>query len=97
MSENGEVPQYPMPNKPPVKTSQIGCWIGWIGPLVAILPLVMGFVGSLTCPQPANEGNCAAAAAPWLMFLSIPFGFILGLVGLVIFIVGKTSEKKQNK
>ena len=89
--------QPPTSNTPkePVKTSQIGCWIGWAGPVIAFLPLVFGFIGSIGCPQPANEGNCAAAAAPWLMFLSIPFGFILGLVGVVIFFIGKNSERKQ--
>lgn len=81
--------------KPPVRTSQVGCWISWIGPVVAFLPLVFGFLGSFTCPQPANEGNCAAAAAPWLMFFSVPFGFILGLVGLIIYTVSKVSENKQ--
>ncbi|MEN9692752.1 MAG: hypothetical protein RLZZ330_396 [Actinomycetota bacterium] len=92
MSEQPPISKAP---KEPVKTSQIGCWIGWVGPVIAVLPLFFGMIGSIGCPQPANEGNCAAAAAPWLMFFTIPLGFIMGLAGLIIFTVSKISENKQ--
>ncbi|MEY2672726.1 MAG: hypothetical protein RLZZ508_603 [Actinomycetota bacterium] len=85
----GQVP----PSNAPDQTAKAGCWVGWIGLLIGIAPMIIGLIGSIPCGPSANEGNCPAAAAPWLLFLSIPFGLIVGVVGIVIYIVAKTKKK----
>jgi hypothetical protein len=82
------------PNYPPQKKStNPGCIVGFVALAIAISPILIGIFGSIGCPQPANEGNCAAAAAPWLMFLSIPVGFIMGVVGIIIYFVENKKKK----
>jgi hypothetical protein len=64
-----------------------GCFVGFVALAIAIAPIVLGLLGSITCPQPANEGNCAAAAAPWFLFFTLPFGFILGIISIVLYFI----------
>jgi hypothetical protein len=70
-----------------------GCFVGFVALAIAIAPIVLGLLGSITCPQPANEGNCAAAAAPWLLFFTLPFGFILGIISIVIYFIEARKRK----
>ena len=77
--------------KPPANP---GCILMLVAVAVALAPLVIGFFGSLTCPQPANEGNCGAAAAPWLLFFSVPMGGLLLIIGLVVAAVEANKRAK---
>lgn len=61
--------------------------IASMGPLVAFSPFIIGALGSMTVSGSCNEGNCAWAALPWLMFLTIPVGFVLYCVALFMFLV----------
>ncbi len=94
MSENDlSTPSGDVPSVPKDPTENAGCWVGWIGLFIGIAPIVFGLIGSIACGPSANESNCAAAAAPWLLFFSIPAGIVTGVVGIVIYIVAKTKKK----
>lgn len=73
-----------------------GGWIVmWIGAAIVFAPMIISAIGtSLFCGANANEGNCGFAALPWLMFLSVPFGGILFIVG---WIIGITESNKQSR
>lgn len=79
---------------------------GWIllisAVVVAVSPILLALVLiPLTCGgfSGANEGNCAAGALPWFLFLSIPFGILLALIGAIVLAVGtrqkSVAERKQ--
>lgn len=70
-----------------------GCFVGFVALAIAFSPIVIGLLGSLACPQPANEGNCAAAAAPWFIFFTFPAGFILGIISIVIYFIEARKRK----
>lgn len=90
---NQDIPPSETPNIPADPTANAGCWVGWIGLLIGIAPILIGSIGSIACGPSANEGNCAAAAAPWLLFLSIPAGIVTGVIGIVMYTVAKTKKK----
>lgn len=64
-----------------------------LSPLLAVAPFLAGALLSLVfCGADANEGNCAWAALPWFMFITIPVGALMFLAGLVIFIVSLAKK-----
>ncbi len=70
------------------------------GPIIALAPAVLALVLVQFCPggaSGANEGNCGAAALPWLLFLSIPFGILLVLVGAILMIVAAATSSSTPK
>ena len=54
-----------------------------IGPSVAFAPAIIGIIGSSLTPG-CNESNCYWGALPWATFLTLPIGFIIMIVGLVM-------------
>lgn len=58
-----------------------------LSPLVGFSPFIIGGLGSLLTPNCTNEANCGWAALPWLMFATVPAGFVLFLLGLVRFLI----------
>jgi hypothetical protein len=64
-----------------------------LSPLLAVSPFLAGALLSLAfCGPDANEGNCSWAALPWLMFLTIPVGGLMFIIGLVILIVSLAKK-----
>lgn len=64
--------------KKPFWSVKTGALAMLVSPLVAIAPYVAGaFLSVVFCGPDANEGNCASAALPWLMFFTIPFGILM--------------------
>lgn len=57
----------------------------------AFSPVIVGLVGgSLTelfTDETCNEANCIWAALPWLTFYTVPIGFTLLLIFLIIIII----------
>lgn len=64
-----------------------------LAPLFALAPFILGaFMSAIFCGPDANEGNCAWAALPWFMFITIPVGALMFLAGLVILIVSLAKK-----
>jgi len=64
----------------------------FIAPAVAFAPAIIGGIGSSLTPG-CNEGNCYWGALPWATFLTLPIGFIIMIVGLVM--LGAASRTKN--
>lgn len=60
-----------------------GSWMAGSGCLFAILPIMIALIGSLvTGGNPWSEGS-GTGSVIWLMFLTLPIGAIVFIVGLV--------------
>jgi hypothetical protein len=60
------------------------------GLIFAISPILLAFITSLFQGGSMwDEGN-GTGAYIWLMFLTLPVGFLLVLIGLVMMVVSKT-------
>ncbi|MBC7463154.1 MAG: hypothetical protein H7227_02720 [Actinobacteria bacterium] len=71
--------------------SMIGCTILGFTPLV--VALVVGIFGG---KDVMNEAT-GSGAWLWLMYISLPLGFILGIIGFIIFLVGLFKAKPKKK
>jgi hypothetical protein len=60
------------------------------GFLVAVSPIALSFVTSLFQGGSMWNENSGTGAYMWLLFLSLPVGFFLILIGLVMMVVRRT-------
>jgi hypothetical protein len=60
------------------------------GFLVAVSPIALAFVTSLFQGGSMWNENSGTGAYMWLLFLSLPVGFFLILIGLVMMVVRRT-------
>ena len=64
-----------------------------LAPLLAVGPLLVGAAGAAVfCGSGANEANCGFAVVPWLMYLTLPAGALMFIVGLVILLVSLAKK-----
>ena len=54
-------------------------------------PLIIGIAGAwfieMRTGQPCHEGNCAWGALPWLTLITMPIGFFLFVVLMIILLL----------
>ena len=72
-------PPPPPPPPPGQKKRRSPLVLG--GMIFAISPLLFSLVASIFVDNAFNEST-ALGATPWLMFLTLPIGFVLVIVGL---------------
>ena len=60
------------------------------GFLVAVSPIALSFVTSLFQGGSMWDESSGTGAYMWLLFLSLPVGFFLILIGLVMMVVRRT-------
>ena len=64
---------------------------------IAFSPAIIAAIMVNTCPggwSGANEGNCGWAALPWFLIISVPFGILTFLAGLIVLIYGSSRKAK---
>ncbi len=61
------------------------------GPIIGFLPLVIGMIGSAFIPN-CNESNCSWATVPWFCFLTLPAGFVIFVVGFILWANSKNQQ-----
>ena len=99
--ENPELPKFedPMANQTPSSGSGSGKAGGYTmgcGALIAFFPLILAFFSTAPGANMWSEGDSnSGGAALWLMMLTVPLGFIVGIVGLVIYLVGSSKRNKN--
>ena len=64
------------------------------GVVFAFLPLIVTLVASLFVDDAFNEGTSSFGALPWLMFLTIPTGGVIVLIGLIIVAANMGRSKR---
>ncbi|MGA0117210.1 MAG: hypothetical protein ACO3JF_02345 [Ilumatobacteraceae bacterium] len=88
------------PPPPPQNTShkpigrKIGCLVSIAGVLLAFSPLlILAAALPFADLDGMNEANSSLAVLPWLLYFSLPFGLIIVLVGLIIWLVAMRAKK----
>ena len=82
MSSENVLPSFPPPPPPPQvgqKKRRSPLVLG--GMIFAISPLLFSLVASMFVDDAFNEST-ALGSTPWLMFLTLPIGFVIVIVGL---------------
>jgi hypothetical protein len=85
MSGENALPGFPPPPPPPPppsgqKKRRSPLVLG--GVIFGISPLLFSLVASIFVDNAFNEST-ALGSTPWLMFLTMPIGFVIVMVGLV--------------
>jgi hypothetical protein len=65
-----------------------------VGLVIGIFPLVLALPLSIGCQDPSNESSCAGAVAYSFSTLTLPLGFLVSMVGLVLWLVGSGRKPK---
>lgn len=82
-----------------LRSRSLGAILLIAAPIIAFSPLVLTLIMLPFCPggsSGANEGNCGAAALPWFLIVSVPFGILMALVGLIALVV-RAVRKSGNE
>ncbi len=79
MSGENTFPSPPPP--PPSRQKKRRSPLVLGGMIFAISPLLFSLVASIFVDDAFNEST-ALGSAPWLMFLTLPIGFVIVIVGL---------------
>jgi len=73
-------------------------WLIFIG-FFSLSPLIIGIIGAWFIEwktgQPCHEGNCSWGALPWLTLMTMPIGFLLFGIILIIFLLDLRALNKQ--
>jgi hypothetical protein len=78
------------------KQKKVGRVILWIAPAVAFAPAIIGGIGSSVIPN-CNESNCYFGALPWATFLTVPIGFVILIVGLIMRVTARETKDPESK
>ena len=64
------------------------------GLVVGLFPLVLSPLFSIGCDNPFDESACAGAVYLWYLLVTLPLGFVVSMVGLVLWLVGSGRKPK---
>ena len=65
------------------------------GALVGVLPLLVAIItGVITGYSPFSEGS-GSGAVLWLLFITVPTGFVIGAVGVFYIITGLVKYRGE--
>ena len=83
MSGENALPSFPPPPPPPPPSGQKKLRSPLVlgGVIFGISPLLFSLVASIFVEDALNEST-ALGTVPWLMFLTLPIGFVMVIVGL---------------
>lgn len=83
MSDENSFSSFPPPPPPPPQSSQKKRRSSLVlgGMIFAISPFLFSLVASIFVDDALNEST-ALGSTPWLMFLTLPIGVVIVIVGL---------------
>jgi hypothetical protein len=96
-----ELPKYegPVANHTPSTgsgSSKAGGYTMGCGVLIVFFPLILAFFSTAPSANMWSEGDSnSGGSALWLMMLTIPLGFIVGIVGLAMYLVGSSKRNRK--
>ena len=95
MSGENALPRFPPPPPPPPPSGQKKRRSPLVlgGVIFGISPLLFSLVASIFVDNAFNEST-ALGSTPWLMFLTLPIGFVIVIVGLA---TGTRNMGNQNR
>jgi hypothetical protein len=65
------------------------------GLVVGLFPLVLSALFSIGCDNPFDESACSGAVYLWYLLVTLPLGFVVSMVGLVLWLVGSGRKPKE--
>jgi len=68
-----------------------------IAPSIAFAPIVIGMIGGLLTPGGYNEGPGPWAVLPWATFFTVPIGFVILIVGLIVRVTARETKDPESK
>ncbi len=93
---SNEIPEQPN-NRPGRATLITGAIIMGCGFLIAFSPLAIAYFSTAPGANMWSESDPnSGGSAIWLMIITLPAGFVVGIIGLIISIIGAVKSKKQN-
>jgi hypothetical protein len=64
------------------------------GLVIALFPLLLSVLFSIGCENLFDESACSGAVVLWYLLVTLPLGFVVSMVGLVLWIVGSGRKPK---
>jgi uncharacterized membrane protein len=64
------------------------------GLVIGLLPLLLSALFSIGCENPFDESACSGAVVLWYLLVTLPLGFLVSIVGLVLWLVGSGRKPK---
>ena len=95
MSDENALPSFPPPPPPPPPSRQKKRRSPLVlgGMIFGISPLLFSLVASIFVDNAFNEST-ALGSTPWLMFLTLPIGFVMVIVGLATRTRNATNRRR---
>jgi hypothetical protein len=92
MSDENALPSFPPPPPAPSGQKKRRSPLVLGGVIFGISPLLLSLVASIFVDDALNEST-ALGSTPWLMFLTLPIGFVIVIVGLATGARNVTNKK----
>jgi cytochrome bd-type quinol oxidase subunit 1 len=64
------------------------------GLVIGLFPLLLSALFSIGCENPFDESACSGAVVLWYLLVTLPLGFLVSIVGLVLWLVGSGRKPK---
>ncbi len=64
------------------------------GLVVGLFPLLLSVLFSIGCENLFDQSACSGAVALWYLLVTLPLGFLVSMVGLVLWLVGSGRKPK---
>jgi len=104
MTEEQQIPEPPKSEDPMVNhtpssgsdSAKAGGYTLGCGALIAFFPMIIAWFETAPGANMWSEGDSnSGGAVLWLMMLTVPIGFFVGLIGLIM--MNKSSSKSDKK
>lgn len=64
------------------------------GLVIGLFPILLSALLSIGCQNSFDESSCAGAVVLWYLLVTLPLGFLVSIVGLVLWIVGSGRKPR---
>lgn len=64
-----------------------------LAPLIAVLPMIVAWIGIRIDPQCTQVANCYIGAFAFLIIFTVPIGLVLLVVGLIMLLTAKNKKR----
>ena len=64
--------------------------------IFGFMPLIIALIAGIFGGQNMMDETTGSGAWLWLMYISLPMGFLLGIAGFVLFLIGMYRSKSKS-
>jgi len=77
------------------KLMKIGLWSMVACTFFGFAPLLIALITGIFGGKDVMKEATGSGAWMWLMYISLPLGFVLGIVGFTVFLIGMYKSRPQ--